>query len=385
MRILIIDHSGKSGMYSYTDALCNGLCKIGEDVTVLTSTAWPDCKRPYKVERLFSELNREQGSFTRLHWAMDRLLRSMTNISRRNKYALANEFDIVHIMGAGLPLLDQYFLKPLAKKKPVVLTVHDVMSHYERFVSKDSFMRKNLKIPHRLIVHFEKAKEILIQQWKIDSDKIDVIPHGIIPVQNKYALSEARQKLELPGNKKILLFFGSIRPNKGLDVLLKSMQEAVKNNPDILLVIAGALPRDMSFQPYHDLIEKMNLNEYVKTFIEFIPDEKVDLFFAASDLVVLPYKNFESQSGVLLRAYAHKKTVVVSDVGAMGEIVGEDKIGEIVEPGNEKSLALAINEALEKLDVYQSRYNTELENKYNWEQIGKLTLQYYEKAISQKK
>ena len=166
-----------------------------------------------------------------------------------------------------------------------------MLSYYERFVSKDSFMRKNLRIPTRLIVHFEKAKEILIKQWQISSEKIDVIPHGIIPVQNDYSICEARQKLDLPENKKILLFFGSIRPNKGLDILLKSMQEIVRYNPDVLLVIAGALPRDMSFQPYQDLIEKLNLDEHIKTFIEFIPDEKVDLFFAASDMVVLPYKN----------------------------------------------------------------------------------------------
>lgn len=382
MRILIVEHSGKSGMYSYTDALCTGLAQNGEDVTVLTSTAWPEGQRLYKVERLFSELNCKQGRFTKLHWAMDRLIRNMINISRRNKYALAHNFDMVHIMGANLPLLDQYFLKPLAKKLPVVLTVHDVMPHYKRFVSKDSFMRRNLRIPHRLIVHFDKGKEQLIKRWDIDSDKIEVIPHGLIPVKSMLSISEARRRLDLPENKKILLFFGSIRPNKGLDVLLKAMPEAVKNNPDILLVIAGALPRNMSFQPYEYIIEKLNLPENIKTFVEFIPDEEVDIYFSASDMVVLPYKSFESQSGVLLRAYAHKKPVVVSNVGAMGDIVSSDRVGELAEPGNVKSLALAIEKVLKNTDVYLSRYNPGLEDKYNWEHIGKLTLRCYEKAIA---
>lgn len=381
----MVDHSGKSGMYSYTDALCDSLDKIGEDVTVLTSTAWPEGQRTYKIERLFSEFNQKQGRFTQLHWAMDRFIRSMTNISKRNKYALENKFDAVHIQGAGLPLLDQFFLKPLAKKLPVVLTVHDVMSHYERFVSKDSFMRKNLHIPHRLIVHFEKGKELLIQQWGINGDIIDVIPHGIIPVKNQLSKTDAQRKLGLSENKKTLLFFGSIRPNKGLDVLLKSMQEVIKISPDLLLVIAGALPRKMSFQPYEDIIKELNLSEHVKSFIEFVPDEKVDLYFSACDLVVLPYRNFESQSGVLLRAYAHKKPVAASNLGAMGDIVRSDHIGEVVEPGNEKLLALAINKVLKNINAYQSRYNPELENRYNWEYIGKLTVQCYEKAIAQLK
>jgi glycosyltransferase involved in cell wall biosynthesis len=314
---------------------------------------------------------------------MDRFIRSVANITRRNKYALANDFDVIHIQGAGLPLLDQYFLKPLVRKMPVVLTLHDVMSHYDKFVSKDSFMRKNLQIPHRIIVHFEKAKQQLVQEWGISSNKIDVIPHGIMPVQNQLLKVEARQKLGLPKDRKVLLFFGSIRPNKGLDVLLNSMSEAVKNYPDVLLVIAGALPRKISFQPYEDIIKKLNLDDHVKSFIEFIPDQEVNLFFSACDLVVLPYVNFESQSGVLLRAYAHKKPVVASNVGAMGDVVRSDHVGEVVEPGSEKSLALAIEKVLKNIEVYQSRYNPELESRYNWEHIGKLTVQCYEKAISQ--
>ncbi|MEJ2649235.1 MAG: glycosyltransferase, partial [Sedimentisphaerales bacterium] len=91
-----------------------------------------------------------------------------------------------------------------------------------------------------------------------------------------------------------------------------------------------------------------------------------------------------SQSGVLLRAYAHKKPVASSDVGAMGEIVCSDGTGEVAEPGNEKLLALSINTVLENLDKYKSNYTPELESKYDWEHIGRLTLQCYEKAIAQK-
>ena len=380
----MIEHSGRSGMYSYTDALCTGFCKIGEDVTVLTSTAWPDEKSLYKVERLFLEFSEKQGRFTKLHWAADRFFRSMTNILRHNRFALENNFDAVHIQGAGLPLLDQYFLKSLTAKMPVVLTVHDVMPHYERFVSRDSFMRKNLQIPHRLIVHYENGKKQLNEHWGIDGDKIDVIPHGIILPRNKPSFIDARKKLGLPDDKKILLFFGSIRPNKGLDVLLKSMQKVCRHNPDVLLVIAGSLPRGMNFQPYTDIIEKLNLSENVKTFIEFIPDKDVDSYFAASDIVVLPYIKFESQSGVLLRAYAHKKPVAASDIGAMGRIICTDKTGEVAQPGDEKWLASAINKVLKNLEVYRSLYNPELEKKYNWEHIGKLTVKCYEKAIEQK-
>jgi D-inositol-3-phosphate glycosyltransferase len=383
MRILMVEYSGKSGMYSYTDALCNALCGIGADVTILTSAAWPDRQRPYKVERLFLEFTQQQTGLNRLHWAADRLSRSMINILRRNKYATGKYFDVVHIQGIGVPMLDQFLLKGLAKILPVVVTIHDVVSHYERIASRDSFMRNTLQIPHRLIVHYENGKKQLVERWKIESNKIDVIPHGIIPVQNQIQMKNAREKLNLPASRKILLFFGSIRPNKGLDVLLKSMKEVISQNPDALLVIAGALPRGMSFEPYSDIIEKLKLSENVKSFIKFIPDEDVDYYFAACDMVVLPYLRFESQSGVLLRAYAHKIPVVVSNVGAMGEIINNDKTGIAVEPNNEKALACAINSILNNPDKYKPNYSDDLETKYGWESISKLTLQSCEKTIAQ--
>lgn len=379
----MVEYSGKSGMYSYTDALCSALCGIGADVTILTSSAWPDRQRPYKVERRFLEFTQEQAGHNRMHWAVDRLSRNMINILSRNKYAVCNNFDVVHIQGTGVPLLDQFFLKGLAKKLPVVLSVHDVVSHYERLASRNSFMRKILHIPHRLIVHYKNGKKQLIEQWKIESNKIDVIPHGIIPVQKKIQMKNAREKLNLPLNCRILLFFGSIRPNKGLDVLLNSMKEVISQNPDVLLVIAGALPRGTSFLPYSDIIENLKLSKNVRSFIKFIPDEDVDYYFAASDIVVLPYLRFESQSGVLLRAYAHKIPVVASDIGAMGEIINNDKVGIAVEPNNENALACAINSILNNPGKFMSNYTDDLNTKYGWENISKLTLQSCEKAIAQ--
>jgi D-inositol-3-phosphate glycosyltransferase len=378
----MVENSGRSGMQVYTDALCTGLCSNGADVTVLTSSAWPNEQKPYNIERLFVKIPLIKGNSSRLCWAADRFYRNLTNILRRNRFVLEHNYDVVHIQGAGLPLFDQFLLKPLTKKLPVILTVHDCLPHYERFVSRDSFMRKNLRIPHRLIVHYENGKEQLIKHWGIDKDSIDVIPHGIVPVKSSPPKMDARKKLELLEDKKVLLFFGSIRENKGLNVLLKSMKEVVLQNPDVLLVIAGAMPRDTSFQPYQDIIEKNNLSQNIRTFIEFIQDEDLDYYFAACDVIVLPYIRFESQSGVLLRAYAHKKPVVVSDIGAMGELIRSDQVGIAVQPNDEKSLSSAINEILKNQNKFRSLYTSGLQEKYNWKHIGKLTLQSYEKAIA---
>ena len=383
MRILMVEHSGRGGMYAYTEALCGGLSEAGADVIVLTSSAWPENAGPFKVQRRLSEFTRDQGRKSKMHWAADRICRSTLNSVRRNQFAVRGNYDVVHVQGAGMPLLDQLFFRSLAKKKPVVLTVHDVQSHYERFVSKESFLKRSLRIPHCLIVHYESGKQQLIDHWGLDGDRIFVIPHGIMtPMHTVSGRLEACQKLGLPSDRRILLFFGSIRPNKGLDVLLEALKDICQRDPKILLVIAGALPRGMSFQSYEALIQKLNLSEHVETFAHFILDQDVDYFMAVSDVVVLPYVNFEAQSGVLLRAYAHKKPVVVSNVGAMGPIVSSDKVGLVVEPGVPKALADAVIKALDKSDEFQSHYTTELENKYSWKCIAEMTTHCYEKAIA---
>jgi glycosyltransferase involved in cell wall biosynthesis len=384
MRILMAAGASTGGLYAYTDALCCGLSKIGADVTVLTNPLWVDMPRAYKVERCQFEFIDKKKQWSQLHWAADRFYRSLSNSLRRNRYAVRNYFDVVHIQGVGTPLLDQFFLKPLKRHLPVVLTVHDVKPHYERFVSRASFIKRSLQIPHRLIVHYENGKRQLVDHWGLCADRIDVIPHGIMRLQNPPDPTDAREKLNLPSDRQIILFFGGIRPNKGLDILLKALEIVKSRNQQVLLVIVGGLLGRFDFEPYSDIIKKADLSNYVQTFIQFIPEEDVDYFFAASNLVVLPYLKFEAQSGVLLRAYAHKKPVVVSDIGAMGELVSTDKVGLVVEPGAVEPLAEAVINALDSLDKFQSRYSPELENKYSWEHIAELTMRSYQAAISSK-
>ena len=384
MRVLMVAGASTGGLYAYTDALCCGLSATGADVTVLTNSLWANLPRQYKVERSLFEFTDNKKQWSQLHWVADRFCRSLSNSLRRNRFAVREHFDVVHFQGVGTPLLDQLFLKPLIRHLPVVLTVHDVKPHYKRFVSRASFIKRSLQIPHRLIVHYEEGKRQLVDHWGLCADHIDVIPHGIMPVQNPPALTEAREKLNLPSDCQIILFFGAIRPNKGLGILLKALEIIKSRNQQILLVIAGGLLGRFSFEPYADIINNFDLSDSVKSFIKFIPEEEVDDFFAASDLVVLPYLKFEAQSGVLLRAYAHRKPVVVSNVGAMGELVVSDKVGLVVEPGAVEPLAEVVTNALNSLDKFQSHYSPELEEKYSWKHIAELTMRSYEAAISGK-
>jgi D-inositol-3-phosphate glycosyltransferase len=382
MRVLIVENSGRGGLSAYAGALCSGLSQVGAEVTFLTSTAHPDNKNGlYKVERRLSPLTSKQVGVSFVYWAADRIYRTTRNILRRNHFVRMGNFDVVHIQGAVLPLLDQLFLKPLARKMPLVVTIHDVEPHYDRFAARRSFIMRNMQISHRLIVHYQDGKKHLVDNWGIDGNRIDVIPHGIMPIDSDKSVHQARESLNLPADRRIILFFGSIRPNKGLDILLKSMDIIRRHQPKVLLVIAGELPRGMSFIPYQQIIKELNLSQYVRSLNHFIPDNQVDAFFAASDIVAMPYMKFHSQSGVLMRACAHKKPVVVSDIGAMGEIVSSNNIGLVVEPAKPDLLGKAIINVLDNQAKYISGYAPEMETKYNWTNIAELTIKSYEKAI----
>jgi glycosyltransferase involved in cell wall biosynthesis len=383
IKVLMVEYGGKGGLQAYTDALCTGLCENGADVTVLTSPKWPDLKVPYKVKRITQPLERN-NKWSKPRWAINRLIITIKNTLKRNRFAIANNFDVVHIQ-TGAPLVDQFLLKSLANRTPVVLTIHDIEEHFYRFNTSRQFSKRYFSIPHRLIVHYGKGRQRLVENWNLSEKKIDVIPHGIMPIQDNIPdASCAHREIGLPEKDRLLLFFGNIRTNKGLDILLRALHIIGRKRNDVKLVIAGGLSRTMTYNKYSKLINELELKKNVLEYLHFIEDKKVDLFFAACDVVVLPYLSFEAQSGVLMRAYAHKKPVVVTDVGAIGESVLTDKVGLVVKPNDPEQLAESILDVLTYNTKYISNYTKQLFEKYSWKNLADLTLKTYKAAIEEK-
>ena len=139
-------------------------------------------------------------------------------------------------------------------------------------------------------------------------------------------------------NKNIILFFGLIREYKGLDLLLKSIPLFAHIVKDFQVIIAGECYENPN--KYLKIVEALNIEEYVKWDMEFVPDEAVNLYFSAADLVVLPYRS-ATQSGITKIAYNFNRPVIISDVGGLSEIVENGKTGYIVKP-DKQELADAI-------------------------------------------
>jgi len=152
-----------------------------------------------------------------------------------------------------------------------------------------------------------------------------IIPH---PIYDSYGpiipKQEARARLQLDLQKRYLLFFGFIRPYKGLDLLLQAMADERLRRLDIHLVVAGEFYEDAA--PYHQLLQQLQLGNRVLLHTDFIPNDAVKYYFCAADLVVQPYKS-ATQSGISQIAYHFERPMVVTDVGGLAETIPDGRVG----------------------------------------------------------
>ncbi len=145
----------------------------------------------------------------------------------------------------------------------------------------------------------------------------------------KMPREEALEKLKLSPDYHYILFFGFIRDYKGLDILLHAMADEKLNDLPIKLIVAGEFYS--SEQPYFKIMRDKGLGNRVILHTSFIPNEKVAAYFCASDLVVQPYKD-ATQSGVTQVAYHFGIPMVVTNVGALPEMVPNNVAGLVVKP-----------------------------------------------------
>lgn len=158
-------------------------------------------------------------------------------------------------------------------------------------------------------------------------------PH---PIYDHYgpliSKEEARLKLGLQKEGKYVLFFGFIRDYKGLDLLIDAFGDLRLQDNGVKLLVAGEFYGDP--QPYLDRIRSLDISDIVLLHNDYIPDEKVNLYFRACDIVAQPYKT-ATQSGVTQVAFHFEKPMLVTNVGGLPEIVPDGKIGYVVNPDSQ--------------------------------------------------
>jgi len=310
------------------------------------------------------------------------------------KWIIGTVFSVFHARFSGisifhfhifytnlLVLFNLLFVKILFGK--VVLTVHDVNSFSNSSNSSNSSIICQLiyKLTDRIITHNEFSKSEILNVNANLSPYISIVPHGnYTPFINiQYDKEKSRAQLGIPNNSRVLLFFGMIKKVKGLEILLSALNDVVRQNPDVLLVIAGK-PWKNDFSAYQEIIDKNNLSEYILLHNKFIDQEDVEHYYCASDLVVLPYKKIY-QSGVLMMTLSYERPALVSDLPPLKEVISDNENGFLFKTENISDLAAKLNGILSDevlMEQVRVKGTKLIKKKYDWVEIGRLTKQAYQ-------
>ena len=265
-------------------------------------------------------------------------------------------------------------VKRNSKIKVLALT-DNIIPHEKRFGDK-AFTGYFVKSCQGFIT-MSKAVFNDISQFT-STDKKVYSPHPMYETYGKgLSKAEARGKLKLNPNDKILLFFGLIRKYKGLDILLEALADERVKKLNIKLLVAGEFYEEK--QPYIVIIEKNNLKENVIFHSQFIPNDQVRYYFCASDLVTQTYRH-ATNSGVTMVGYYYEKPMLVTDVGGLSELVPHYKIGYTV-PIDTIKIADSIVDYFENKREESFVKNIKQEKtKYEWSTFINRVLELYNRC-----
>lgn len=254
----------------------------------------------------------------------------------------------------------------VGKRIPKMFICHNVFPH-ERF-PMDRFLTKMvLKKGDFFIVHAKSDGEDLLT-IKADA-KVKQNPH---PTYNAFKIrdidkAQARKELGESQDTKLLLFFGFVREYKGLKHLLKALPLVKEKLDRVKLMVVGSFGDDKA--DYMNLISGMQIEDCVEVIDEYTPDNEVEKYFAACDVVVLPYES-ATQSGIVQIAYGFEKPVIVTDVGGLPDVVTDGKTGYVVDAGKPVELARAIVNFYMRGAEHEFQKNVKQEAyRFSWERL----------------
>jgi len=203
---------------------------------------------------------------------------------------------------------------------------------------------------HRLFVHSARIKRLLLEVYGPTVDTRIVVVPDPSPTPKGLSAAVARQELGLPPDGPVLLFFGALRSDKGPDILLDALRLL---DGDWRAVVVGR-PSAIGHAEVETYRKTLSHPDRLIPRLGFVQEEDVDRYFAAADVIVLPYRRtFRGTSGVLQHAAAAGKPVIAADVGDIGPTVREQALGLVVEPESSQALARALRTFLRAAQRFQ--------------------------------
>ena len=325
-----------------------------------------------------------------------RLSRLLVYYGKLIRYTAHSKPRVLHILWNGrLDFFDRTFLMLYYKLcgKKVALTAHNV--NQARRDGKDSLLnRVTLKVQYRLcdhiFVHTRKMKEELCKEFRVGEDAVTIIryPMNYALPDTELTPAEAKQRLGLEDDEKAILFFGKIRPYKGIEHLVAAFKLLSANSLEKYRLIVAGEPNGGAkeyLQEIQESAERDFIAGQVILRFQFVPDEQMELYFKGADVLVLPYKNI-FQSGILFLSYSFGLPVVATDVGSFRDDIIEGRTGFLCEAGDPADLAKAIetyfaSDLFKNLRIYRQKLKDYARANHSWDAVAVQTCKAYSQML----
>ena len=377
----------------YVYGLATALASNGVGIDVIGSDE-VDCPEFHETPRLnFLNLGGKQRKNESL---VKKSIRAARYYTRLIRYAAVSKRKLFHILwNYKFEYFDRtllmFYYKLMGKK--IVLTAHNVNAG-ARDSNDTPINRLTLKIQYRLadhiFVHTSQMKSDLLREFNVQESAVTVIPYGInnsVP-RTDMAVTDAKRRLGIKDGERSILFFGNIGPYKGLDHLVTAFQSLVAQNPQYRLIIAGK-PRSGS-EKYVSEVREATAPDVergsVIQRIEHIPDQDIEIYFKAADVLVLPY-TYIFQSGVLFLGYVFGLPVIATDVGSLREDIIEGETGFLCRPSDPADLAGSIeryfnSDLFKNLNDSRPKIQDYANGRHSWNVVGDLTRNVYAQLLN---
>jgi glycosyltransferase involved in cell wall biosynthesis len=303
--------------------------------------------------------------------------------------------DLVHLQSST-------FLHPFSVNKsvaaawkgPLVTTVHDAPTSLRVFYTIPA-LREVYRASRKIITHSAGVSATLVNFHRVDGGRIIQIPMGVDT--NRYRpdadAAVARRKFALTAPQ-VILYFGFLRPGKGIEILMEAWGRIQRHYPDAVLVIAGGSPsRPMRYAllrneadypaTLHRLSQSLHIGDRT-VFTDYVPDDLEPGLFALANVVVFPNTSNPSQSYPLRKALSSGRPVIATDFPGFREVLGDKHEGLIVPPRNAEALANSLRFLLDyptKADEIGREARFKAETKLNWSLLTNDVLRLYRQNV----
>jgi len=336
------------------------------------------------------------------------LIPAGTDYSARNEYARVHYLkpwtwkaagsdgcDVVHFQywsPALLPMLFVLIRNAKRSSARIVVTWHNATLH-ERIPLVALLEKRLANQCDRLICHTENGRKILTAAFS--GTDVGLIAHGCDPHGIEEATAKDYERCGLSVENDYVLFFGNVRPYKGLDLLLDAWNDLSNEFPKVKLVIAGRLWDGTGSLVSRFISRKTGMRQYVDSIVKrieklgqsvicdfgFVPNDRMYSYLRISKLAVFPYRHFESASGAAAQVAGRGLPFVCTPVGGLPELAIDDRF--VTKSISAEDVAKTVRAALSNYDASWKRQQLARAEEVSWPEVAEKHARLYESLVSE--